>query len=148
MMISPYGIRLGESGKVEVVPVIRIRVRSSRRKEVPGIFVVDSGATTTLLPSTDAESLNLNLTSGSKVLVRGVVGQLLGYRHKVTLVIENAVLRNVPVIFAERPDVPRVLGRENIFPRFGIFFDEKKQRIALLDSKLERKSIDAVFDEN
>lgn len=143
----PYGIRLGEAGKVEVVPIVYARIRSSEEKEVPGIFVVDSGATTTLLPATDAESLGLALESGKKVLVQGVIGRSIGYRHTVTLIIETATLRHVPVIFASSPGAPRVLGREGIFSRFGIFFDEAKRRVAFLDQRSERARINAVFDE-
>lgn len=143
-LMLPYGIRLGHQGKFEVVPIVRVRIRSAKKKEVPGIFVIDSGATTTFLPSTDAEALDLDLKSGDQILVRGVAGQLLGYRHELTLVIEDVVLRRVPVIIADHPEVPRILGRESIFSHFGIFFDEAKRRTLFLDNK-ERKTIDSLF---
>lgn len=144
-LILPYGIRLGEKGKIETVPIAHVRIRSSRKKELPGIFVIDSGASTTLLPSADAELLGIILESGVKVLVRGVTGQLLGYRHRLTLDIEGVVLRRVPVIFAQSPEVPRVLGREGVFPRFGIVFDEARRRTAFLNQRQERNVINSLF---
>lgn len=143
--ISPYGIRLGKAGKIETVPIVNVRVRSTRGKEVPGIFIIDSGATTTLMPSVDAEMLGLAPSSGKEVLIQGIIGQLLGFQHRITLVIGNIILRKVPVIFAHSSDVPRVLGREGIFPKFGIFFDEPRRRTAFLDTDKERRLINSIF---
>lgn len=145
--VIPYGIRFGADGRVEVVPVAHVRVRKSRGSlEVPGIFVIDSGATISLLPSTDADALGLNLKSGEKIIVHGVTGdKLIGYRHRVIMIIEGNEIKSVPVIFSEREDIPRVLGREGVFSLFGIVFDEAKRRIAFLETSAERKIIDAAF---
>lgn len=49
----------------------------------------------------------------------------------------------VRVIFITDASVPRILGREDIFSRFAILFDELKRKTAFLDAVKERKSIDA-----
>ena len=144
--IVPYGIRIGESGDVEVVPVARAKVKSDSGKAIPVIFLVDSGATATLLPLTDAEALGIELTSGEKISIRGISGDALaGYRHRSTLDLEGFLLQEVPITFASRSDVPRVLGREGVFERFGILFDEAKRRLGLLDRRSEARAIERLF---
>lgn len=147
-LILPYGIKLGADGKIETVPIAHIRVRTgSGTKEVPGIFIIDSGATTSLLPITDAEALGINIKSGERISIRGISGrELIGYKHTIIMIIENFQIKSVPVIFAMQRSAPRILGRGGIFDKFGIMFDEPKRRTALLDSHKNRKIIDSVFD--
>lgn len=144
-IVVPYGIRLTAEGKIEVMPVVEARIKhSSKSTSILGIFLIDSGATTTLLPSTDAQALGLALTSGVKVAVGGVTGHyLVGYRHEIVLDIQGCLIDRVPVIFAKNPSVPRVLGREGIFSKFAILFDEARRRTAFLDARREHKRIDA-----
>ena len=144
--VVPYGIRIGESGNIEVVPVVRARVKGDSGKVIPVVFLLDSGATTSLLSLTDAEALGIELTSGEKISLRGISGvALFGYRHTVALELEGFPLSVVPIVFSSRSDVPRVLGREGVFEHFGIFFDERKQRIGLLDRASEKTEIDRMF---
>ncbi|MDP3771973.1 MAG: retropepsin-like aspartic protease [bacterium] len=146
-LVIPYGIRLaGDEGRVETVPVAYIRVRYGAF-EIPGIFVVDSGATTTLLPASDADELGISLKKGGeRVAIQGATGHvLMGCRHRVDMVIDNFFLHAVPVIFARAKNIPRVLGREGVFSRFGILFDEARRRTALLDAHKERKAIDGLL---
>jgi hypothetical protein len=51
----------------------------------------------------------------------------------------------VPVIFVEKPSVPRVLGREGVFPLFGILFDEGKRRVVFFDGAKDRPLIDSLL---
>ena len=50
------------------------------------------------------------------------------YRHTVRLKL-NGFRMKVPVIFVEHSEVPRIMGREGIFSRFGIIFDEARRRV-------------------
>ncbi len=148
-VVVPYGIRFGVDGKIEVMPVVEARVKLKEDSPpILAIFLIDSGATTTLLPSTDAEALGFALESGKKVLVGGVTRhRLVGYRHHIMMEIQGNPLDRVSVIFAKDRNAPRILGREDIFSRFGILFDEGKRRIAFLDSHTERRTIDRLFSE-
>ena len=143
----PYGISLEIDGKVKTMPVVYAKIQSAAgTKNVPGIFLIDSGAAITLLPATDAEALGLKLEAGEKILISGITNRnLLGYRHIISLIINGFSLKSIPVVFSKQNDTPRVLGREGVFPRFGILFDEAKKRIILLESKSERKFIDSAF---
>jgi hypothetical protein len=146
-IVVPYGIRLSADGKIEVMPVVEARIKhSDKNKTILGIFLIDSGATTTLLPSTDAQALGLIITSGVKVAVGGVTGHyLVGYRHEISLEIQGCLIDRVPVVFAKNRNVPRVLGREGIFSRFAIVFDEARKRTAFLDAHKEKKQIEALL---
>src|SRR3989338_865954 len=144
--IFPYVVRIGAAGKIETVPVARVLIRTRNRAEVPVIFILDSGATTSLLPSIDAEVLGLDITLGQRITVGGVTGEaMIGYRHYLEMDIEGFRIPDVPVIFAQRPDVPRVLGREGVFPHFGILFDENKHLVGFLERRSERKTIERVL---
>lgn len=116
-----------------------------RRTGIRTLFHIDSGATTSILYASDAEVLGIDLKTGRKMLVRGIFGDaLIGYRHLITLQFNEQKIK-VPVIFVENVYVPRVLGREGVFSRFGILFDELKHRTAFLDTEKERKIIDSLF---
>ena len=143
----PYGIRLGADGKIETMPVAEVRIcRIHSTASFLGILLIDSGATTTLLPATDAKALGIVLESGVKIMLSGVTGhRLIGYRHDIALDIQGYLLDRVPVIFAKKQNAPRVLGREGVFPRFAVVFDEVRRRTALLDAHKERSRIDALF---
>ena len=144
--IVPYGIRIGEIGNVEVVPVVHAKVKGDSGIVIPVAFLLDSGATTSLLPLTDAEALGVELSTGEKISLQGISGdELIGSRHKVTLDLEGFVLQAVPIVFASRSDVPRVLGREGVFPRFAILFDEAKRRVGFLERRSERKAINRLL---
>lgn len=144
----PYGIRFGAEGRIEVFPVAYIRLKATGGTMfAPGIFVIDSGATTSLLPASDAKILGLDIKKGEEVVVRGATGHtVVGYRKRVDMKIDGLTLNSVPVIFVEGDEIPRVLGREAVFNHFGILFDEARRRTGFFDSKKERKLLDSLFE--
>lgn len=143
----PYGLRIGADRKIEVIPVVEARVkRSGTPLSFLGIFVIDSGASITLLPKTDAGALGIDIKSGKKLTVRGVTGhQLTGYSHEVAIDIHGYILERVPVIFTEDYDTPRVLGRDGVFSHFAILFDEVRRRTGFRDSQKDKRIIDYFF---
>ncbi len=141
----PYEIRFREDSRVEVFPAIELAVLGKKGRGISALFHIDSGATTSALPTTDADALGINVLEGRETIVRGVSdATLIGYRHIVTLVLGETKLR-VPVIFAPLASFPRILGREGVFTKFGIIFDETRQRTGFLDARKERKVIDSLF---
>lgn len=142
----PYGIRFREDTRVEVFPAVELAVHGKKGKGIAAVFHIDSGATTSALPTIDADALGINLLEGKRTIVRGVSDKgLIGYRHTVTIAFRNTKLK-VPVIFAPLSSFPRILGREGVFDRFGIIFDEARQRTGFLDARKERKAIDSLFN--
>ena len=128
-VIFPYGIRFQENGRIDVFPAVEIFVLGRNRKGIRALFHIDSGATTSILPFSDSEVLGTNAKSGAKVFVRGVSGEsLLGYRSRIVIVLSERKI-TIPVIFIEGSNIPRILGREGVFSRFGVLFDEPHRRV-------------------
>lgn len=142
---ASYGIRFQEDGRVDVFPAVEIAVRGKTATGIRALFHIDSGATTSIVPLDDAEVLGIRGGAGKKVFVRGIAGSVLtGFRGQLTF--ELGAQRFIaPVIFTSGEGIPRILGREGVFARFGLLFDETKKRTAFLDSKRERVAINALF---
>ena len=133
--IFPYGIRLREDDKIEVFPAAELSIKGRGTRGIHATFHIDSGATISILPGSDAKALGISLNTGEKLIVRSVSGESLhGYRHSITLLFEVGHIK-VPVVFVENTIVPRILGREGLFPHFAIIFDEAKRRVAFLDHR-------------
>ena len=143
-IIFPYGIRFQEDGRLDVFPAAEVSVFGKKGKGLRAMFHLDSGATTSILPLGDAEAIGMAIDFNKKILVRGFSGESVhGYRQ-IILARLGEIKIKIPIIFADAV-VPRVLGREGVFPRFAILFDESKRRTGLFDSKKERSNIDMLF---
>ncbi len=90
---------------------------------------VDSGADISLFTRTDSELLGYELEDGKERLIGGIVGGLMKvYVHAILMRIGEEEFET-RIGFAEREEVPRLLGRMNIFPKFQICFDEKELKV-------------------
>jgi len=144
--IFPYGVKFQEDSQVAIFPAVEILVLGRHETGIRALFHIDSGATTSILPASDAEVLGIDVKTGKKVLVRGIAGEsFIGYRHLINVSLNQLKIK-IPVVFVENVFVPRILGREGIFSQFGILFDEPKTRTAFFDFKEERKTIDSLFE--
>ena len=144
-LVFPYGIRFQEDGRIEVFPMVEIDILGNGGAGIRAAFHIDSGATTSALPASDGEALGFDVERGKEVRVRGILSDSTqGYIHDVVLRFEERKFR-VPVIFVRDERMPRILGREGVFSRFAILFDEAKRRTAFLEAKKERKAINALF---
>ena len=144
-LVFPYGIRFQENGRLETFPAAEISIGGRGGKGIRAVFLVDSGATTTIIPSDDAYMLGLNIKDGAKAAVRGLGDTtFFGYKFLLHFTLGDTAF-DAPVIIVEHPGVPHILGREGIFHRFGILFDETRHRIGLLNGKKQRRVIDSLF---
>lgn len=142
----PYGIRFQEDGRLETFPVVELILWGAHQKKMRVLFYVDSGATVSILPKSDAEWLGIIPEQGKKMFVRGIVGEpSIGFQWNITVQLQTLKFK-LPVIFIEGDSTPRILGRENIFQRFAIIFDESKKRTAFWDARKERAHIDRLFE--
>jgi hypothetical protein len=73
---------------------------------------VDSGADTSLFPKSDSSLLKMNLYDGEYRPILGVKMRI------------GETILNVSVAFADSDEVPRLLGRADLFKHFRIIFDE------------------------
>ena len=105
-------------------PTARVYLQSKKSKWFAFRVYIDSGADISLFTKGDSKILELNLYEGEYRPIIGI-GKILipAYIHKVKMKIGDTVL-NVSVSFADSDEVPRLLGRTNIFKHFKITFNE------------------------
>ncbi len=143
-VVFPYGIRFREDGRIDIFPAAELVLTGRGGKGIRALFHIDSGATTSVLPASDAETLGIRLDRGSKMIVRGFTGDAInGYRATIRIRFGSKTLR-IPFIFVDGV-APKILGREGVFPRFAVLFDEAQRRTALLDVEKNRSRIDTLF---
>ena len=145
--IFPYGIALREGGTIEVFPAVEIFLPSKDNEQLALIFVIDSGATISALPKSDAPLLGIIPEKGVHLLITGIgKDPIQGWKHMIRGHIgkEDIIF---PLVFLENETAPRVLGREGIFNNFTLIFEEHKKRSGffLKDSK-ESKIISKFID--
>ena len=105
-------------------PVAYVHVRS-----LDGVWYrfypyVDSGADTSLFSRGDASLLKLRLHDGEYSPIMGIGRVMMpAYLHVVKMRIGDVVF-DVRAAFADSDEVPRLLGREDVFKRFRVTFDE------------------------
>lgn len=128
----PYGIVLRDSGTIDAFPVAEVFFSSAAREEVSLFLIIDSGATISALPRSDAAVLGVDAEAGIPLAVGGIGGeQLQGWRHEVPVRLGTTVLQ-LPIAFLDGASTPRVLGREGIFDRYAVVFDEERRNSAFL----------------
>lgn len=149
-MVFPYGITLLEGGGVKVAPIARVNLRTQSGDWRPAFLIVDSGATISALPKTDAEILGIKLENGIPVSISSIGSEKIeGWKHVLSIKLGNSSLIKIPFVFLNNVLAPRVLGRDGIFDNFTIIFEEYKRRSSFLGSKTkESRIVSRVLDEN
>ena len=106
-------------------PTARILLQSTKNEWYAFRVYIDSGADMSLFTKTDAKLLGLNLYKGEYRPIIGIGKNLIpAYTHKIKMKIEETTL-NVHTSFADSDEVPRLLGRTDIFKHFKITFNEQ-----------------------
>jgi hypothetical protein len=106
-------------------PTARILLQSTKNELYAFRVYIDSGADMSLFTKTDAKLLGLNLYKGEYRPIIGIGKTLIpAYTHKIKMKIEETTL-NVHSSFADSDEVPRLLGRTDIFKHFKITFNEQ-----------------------
>ena len=128
-MVYPY-----QKSDNHYFPVIKLSLIHKDIKLTIGALV-DSGANISIFGADVAESLGINIESGKEVYLSGVGGRILGYEHFVDMEIGGEVFRSKVVFSREFLVSFNLLGREGVFDRFMICFDEKRKQVELQSSK-------------
>lgn len=111
-------------------PVIKIALIHKNTK-LTIEALVDSGANISIFGADVAESLSVNIESGKEVYLSGVGGRILGYLHTVKFEINQTVFE-AKVIFSREFLVSfNLIGREDIFDKFTICFNERRKEVEL-----------------
>ncbi|MBU1014841.1 retroviral-like aspartic protease family protein [Patescibacteria group bacterium] len=140
--VFPYGITLSEGGIVTTFPAVEVGFVMKEGEHITLFLLVDSGAVISVLPKSDAEALGIQAEEGAPFAVAGIDGKAIqGWRHEVPVLLENEPY-NLPVVFLENSNVPRILGRQGVFDKFTVVFEENKQRSAL--ANIQSKEAQAI----
>jgi len=139
----PYRLQLREEGEIIPLPLVPARFFSNK-ESVEFLLLLDSGAEISLLTKEDAELLGINLEKGERVKLRGIGGSIDGFKHLVKMVIGEIKLK-APAVFANVDS--RVLGREEVFDKFFILFDEEVKQTIFIRRNLEsQKELKKIFN--
>lgn len=145
--VFPYGITLREGGVLDTFPAAEISFFSQTGEQLSLFLVIDSGATISALPASDAPTLGVNKDEGTPIWIAGIDGKAVeGWRHEVNIEIGGTPIR-IPFVFLENKEAPRILGREGVFDRFCILFQEAKHRTGVVTNNTkESRAIGRVLD--
>ena len=127
-----------ESVGLETVnrPKVLVLLCSGKKEWHAFRVYVDSGADLSLFTRDDAELLGLKLKEGKFKPIIGIGRTLVpAYIHKVEMKIGDSSLK-AEAAFADSDEVPRLLGRRDIFGHFKITFCEKNLEIIFEEEKL------------
>ena len=111
-------------------PVVEIYLKTKENQWFKVSAYADSGADITIFPKSISEILNLKLHEGQESTVKGVGGEEIKiFIHKITVRINQEELE-IRAGFAEREDIPYLLGRTDILTHFNLLF--KKDRVIFI----------------
>lgn len=145
--LFPYGITLREGGNIALFPAAEIALRTKEGEYLSLFLVVDSGATVSALPKSDAPLFGIVAENGIPMIVGGIEGNpIKGWRHVLSIKLEDEDM-NIPFVILDTNEAPRVLGREGIFDRYTIVFEESKRRTGLIHAETqEAKQVTEALD--
>lgn len=105
-------------------PVVEIYLRTRDGDWFKVSTYADSGADITVFPRSVCELLGLRLQDGQESTVTGVGGEEIKiFIHRIMVRIGDEELK-IRAGFAEREDIPYLLGRTDILACFNILFEE------------------------
>lgn len=110
-------------------PVADVTLEANNRTVEIAMYI-DSGADITMIPLEVGKALGLKHDLDDEILeIKGVSGSGVPYILKRADIILNGKKLKIRLAWALIEEVPLLLGRMDIFPKFKIIFDEKKEII-------------------
>jgi hypothetical protein len=112
-------------------PVVKVSLKSVDGHWYTFTAYVDSGADVSILPKGDAELLGINIYEGELWRLTGIGRAIIpAYLHEVRVKIGTLEFP-ARVAFADLNEVPRLIGRLDIFRKFKVTFDEQNLQTIL-----------------
>jgi predicted aspartyl protease len=110
-------------------PMAEVILETDGRK-VEAFMCVDSGADITMLPLRFGKALGFKQNPKDEILeIKGVSGSGVAYILKKVNIFLNGKKLSVRIAWALIEEVPLLLGRMDIFPKFKITFNEQAETI-------------------
>jgi predicted aspartyl protease len=91
--------------------------------------IVDSGATFSLFHASIGRDIDIDVESGEKHVFQGASAKLVGYIHKIKMVIANKEIECRVAFSDELSTSFNLLGRQDIFDNFKVCFDESEKTV-------------------
>ena len=111
-------------------PIIPIKI-SKGGEEVNTSAIVDSGASISIFNGSVGRRIGIDVESGEKRAFQGASAKMFGYIHDVKMIIAGKEI-SCKVAFSDELGTSfNLLGRETVFDRFLITFDEKQRELTI-----------------
>ncbi|MBI2652264.1 hypothetical protein HYX00_02255 [Candidatus Woesearchaeota archaeon] len=110
-----------------IIPVTIIK----NNKRVNTSAIVDSGASISIFSSSIGKLVGLDIESGENRIFQGASAKLAGYIHNVGMIIAEKEIE-CRVAFSDELNTSfNLIGRETIFDKFLITFNEKHKELKI-----------------
>ena len=111
-------------------PIIPITIINNG-KRVNTSAIVDSGASISIFSSSIGRLIGLDIESGEKRVFQGASAKLAGYIHTVKMAVAGKEI-NCKVAFSDELSTSfNLIGRETVFDKFLITFNEKSRELSI-----------------
>lgn len=111
-------------------PIIQVKIIANG-EEVNTPAIVDSGASISIFSGSVARQIGINTESGEKRIFQGASAKLIGYIHKVAMIIAGKKI-DCKVAFSDELSTSfNLLGRATVFDKFIIAFNEKRREFSI-----------------
>jgi len=118
------------------IPLVNVGLWFESEKEYLDFqFIVDTGATASILPSFIAGQLSFNLKDLPEVEMAGVEGTgIKSWLAKIKMRLDDWEFE-APCFFVDNPNVPFLLGRAGVLdPEFSLLVDSRKKELLLKEN--------------
>ena len=93
--------------------------------------IIDSGASISIFSGSIGRLVGVDIETGEKRVFQGASAKLAGYIHKVKMIIGGKVIECKVAFSDELSTSFNLIGRETIFDKFIITFNEKHHEISI-----------------
>ena len=130
----PYKQEVNSWGRTFYRPIALIYIRHQDKSWRPYPFYVDSGADITFVNKSFGNLLGLKLKPNEeKFKMRGIGGEIDAvYRDIYVRIVKKVIKIKVSWILSD--DVPLLIGRESVFNKYSICFEENKKKITFKEN--------------
>ncbi len=111
-------------------PIIEFILENNNQK-IRTDAIIDSGASISIFKADIAKAIGIDLKKGVKRIFQGASAKLVGYVHKVTLIIDSFRFKCKVAFSDDLQTSFNLLGRESVFDKFLLKLNEREKKIIL-----------------
>ena len=108
-----------------------IQVATIKNKKVNTSAIVDSGASISIFSGSIGRLIGLDIEAGEKRIFQGASAKLAGYIHNVKMIIAEKEIECKVAFSDELSTSFNLIGRETVFDKFLITFNEKQLELII-----------------